>query len=121
MRTVRFTLPILLIACFSLTAKAQSSGAARDFYDRGQQRFVKRDFKGAIADFTRAIEISSRPADEHAPQRLDWRTLFGGNAGASRPIVLIDPLLARAYTDRALACYLLGDVMGTIADCDRAI
>ena len=87
------------ILYFTLTASAQDPGAAREIYNRGQQRFMKGDFEGAIADFTRAIEMSSGPATK------DWKvkTDFNVEASASGEISFIDPFAARIYADRALA------------------
>ena len=57
---------LILIAWLALTANAQSYDVARDSYERGRERFRKGDFDGAINDFTRAIEISSRPAADRS-------------------------------------------------------
>jgi tetratricopeptide (TPR) repeat protein len=122
MSTHRYAWIIVLLVYFTATANAQNSrAAAADFYNRGQQRYLKRDLNGAIADFTKAIEISSRPHKPHPQRRQDWKILTDFNGEASEPITLIDPLTAAAYTDRALARYYQGDIEGAIADCERAM
>jgi tetratricopeptide (TPR) repeat protein len=46
---------LLLIAC---TAHAQEPVSADDFSQRGISRFEKNDLQGAIADFSKAIELN---------------------------------------------------------------
>jgi tetratricopeptide (TPR) repeat protein len=121
MSTYRYAWIIVLIVYFTATANGQSSRAAADFYNRGQQRYMKRDLNGAIADFTKAIEISSRPANSPPQRRQDWKSLTDFNGKASEPITLIDPLAAAAYADRALVRFHQGDLEGAIVDCDRAL
>ena len=50
---------------------AQTPRAAQDHFNRGESLYQKGDFEGAIADFTKAIEISSRLDNR------DWK----GDAG----------------------------------------
>src|SRR5262249_54536636 len=97
---------------------AQAPRAAHDHFNRGSSLYQKGDFEGAIADFTKAIEISSRPGDRGRTD--DWWGKIGPATSFDKVRVL-DPLAAAAYANRGLARYRLRDYEGAIADCDRAI
>src|SRR5688572_3966108 len=121
MFTYRLAWVVIVIGCLTLTGSAQSSRAAKELYNRGQQRYTKRDLNGALADFTKVIELSSRPGGSASQRSREWQAKADLQADASEQITLIDPLAAAAYTDRALVRFHQGDVEGAIADCDRAI
>src|SRR5262249_45619744 len=106
------TLSLLAAPCL-----AQAPRAAQDHFNRGSSLYQKGDFEGAIADFTKAIEISSRLDNRN------WQggAGFGGAATNFDKVRVLDPLAAAAYGNRALARYKLGDYEGAIADSDRAI
>ena len=110
---------VLILIC---TSMAQTNREAQDRYERGRHRYLKGDIDGAIADFTKAISLSSRPADEH--RRPDTRKLDLGFEKREQDfpaVTLLDPLTARIYVDLCLARYSRGDFQGAILDCDRAI
>src|SRR5215470_8680076 len=48
---------VLVLSSISM---AQSSQEARGLYQRGRQRYTRGDFDGAIADYTRAILLTTR-------------------------------------------------------------
>src|SRR5262249_54579920 len=106
------TLSLLAAPCL-----AQAPRAAQDHFNRGSSLYQKGDFEGAIADFTKAIEISSRLDNRN------WQggAGFGGAATNFDKVRVLDPLAAAAYGNPALALYKLGDYEGAIADSDRAI
>src|SRR5215510_4976303 len=106
------TIKILAAPCL-----AQAPRAAQDHFNRGHSLYQKGDFEGAIADFTKTIEISSRLDNRN------WQggAGFGGAATNFDKVRVLDPLAAAAYANRGLARFKLGDYEGAIADCDRAI
>src|SRR6266498_1724006 len=106
------TLGLLAAPCL-----AQAPRAAQDHFNRGGSLYQKGDFEGAIADFTKTIEISSRLDNRN------WQggAGFGGAATNFDKVTVLDPLAAAAYANRGLARYKLGDYEGAIADCDRAL
>src|SRR5262249_5955219 len=110
-----------LVLQFVLPGQAQTTPAAQDHFNRGGSLYKKGDFEGAIADYTRAIEISSRL--DNRSRDDDWRSKMGfGDAAANFDKVrVLDPLTASAYANRGLARYQLKDYEGAITDCDRAI
>ena len=49
-----------LLFCFGAVTKAQTPSRAIDLYKQGALKLDKGELDGAIDDFTRAIELSSR-------------------------------------------------------------
>src|SRR5215472_13174273 len=72
MQQYRHAWVLILLVVLTPSAKAQSRNAAQDYFDRGRQHYERGDFDRAIADFTRAIEISSVPGANHREQRQNW-------------------------------------------------
>lgn len=93
------------------------------FTNRGNARQAARDFEGAIADFTRAIELAP---GELAPwfNRGNARSLSGKAAAAIEDYseaIRIDPGYAAAYARRGLARQRAGDLEGAERDLGVAI
>jgi len=111
---------LLLIAC---TAHAQEPVSADEFSQRGISRFEKHDFDGAIADFTKAIELNGH--------QLEYCYYFRGMALYRRG--RIDEAIAdigkaitlkqhpRFYADRGSLLGQRGDLDGAAADLNKAI
>ena len=67
------TYPYLSVALFFFSTALSLAGTPRtpwDFFERGQARYQKGDLQGAIADFTQALDLSSR---------LDEGAVLGAN------------------------------------------
>src|SRR5262245_35835926 len=111
----------LALSLLSAPCLAQAPRAAHDHFNRGGSLYQKGDYEGAIADFTKAIEISSRL--DNRGRADDWKrnTGFGGAASNFDNVKVLDPLAASAYVNRGLARYQLRDYEGAIADCNRAL
>lgn len=111
---------LLLTAC---TAHAQMPASADDFSQRGISRFEKHDFDGAIADFTKAIELNG--------QQLEFCFFFRGIALYRRgrtEEAIADLTKAitlkqhpRFYADRGSLLGQRGDLDGAMTDLDKAI
>ena len=111
---------LLLTVC---TAHAQVPVSADDFSQRGISRFEKNDFDGAIADFTKAIELHG--------QQLEFCFYFRGIALYRRG--RLDEAIAdlskaitlkqhpRFYDDRGNLLAQKGDFDGALVDLTRAI
>jgi formylglycine-generating enzyme required for sulfatase activity/Flp pilus assembly protein TadD len=93
-------------------------------YDnRGLAKYHKGDYDGAIADFTRAIEIDPRDATAYANRggaKWSKRDLDGAISDCTKAIE-INPRSAAAYTNRGGAKWSKNDFDGAIVDCTRAI
>jgi len=117
----RALIPILLVLLMLLTASAQTRSDAFEAYNRGNEHYLNGDFDRAVADFTRAIDLSSRPAIHRPVQNRNAGMGFAEDASESSSVVFVDRLTALALSNRALALFRKGDMEGALADCDRGI
>src|SRR5206468_3498614 len=96
---------------------------AERYYESGLKKQDEGDLDGAIADFTRAIELDSQYAHAYY-NRGNVREAKGDHDGAitdyDRAIEL-DPKYAYSYNNRGNAKKAKGDFDGAIADFTRAI
>src|SRR5881396_3350802 len=98
----RHTLPafFVLILFASVAVQGQTPASATNYYQHGINKFQNGDLDGALEDYTRAIEISSRL---YPAKRLQSRAVNGANgfdSDAAGRITAVDPFTARAYTNR---------------------
>ncbi len=88
------------------------------YYNRAQAKRLKKDSAGAIADYTRAIELgSTNPAayNNRGNARAENNDRDGAIADYTRAIEL-KPDYARAYYNRAVTKQAKGDATGAKAD-----
>ena len=114
---------LLLLLLFACTAHAQQPVSGDDFSQRGITRFEKNDLEGAIADFTKAIELKGN--------ELGYCFYFRGIAlyrlgrlneaiaDLSKAITLKPH--PRFYGDRGNLLAQRGDFDGAITDLNKAI
>ncbi len=111
---------VLLALSGPATAQAQS---AADYRDQAQAKSERGDLDGAIADFTKAIELDPDHARTYA-RRGDARKGKGDLDGAIADYTQAiekDPSLFWGYYDRARARMERGDLDDAIADFTRAL
>src|SRR5258708_6136116 len=118
---ILFFLGILFLGG-NLSIGAQTPDSAVRFYEHGTSSFQQGDLDGAIADFTKAIEISSRLVPTRSTRHTSLPGVNGfADSAEADGITVIDPFTANAYTSRGLARYRKGDIDEAITDWDRAI
>jgi tetratricopeptide (TPR) repeat protein len=104
-------------------ASQPNSKEANAYNERGIAKGVKGDIDGAIADFTRAIELYPKYGTAYNNRGLAKKNkgdLDGAIADCTRAIEL-DSKDAGAYSNRGIAKQARGDLNGAIADYTRAI
>jgi len=110
MRYRRVVLALFASILFSgVAVQTQTPASATNYYQHGINKFERGDLDGALEDYNRAIEISSRLAPA---KRTDSRSLSSANALGSAEadrITVVDPFTARAYTNRGIVRYFKGD------------
>src|SRR5688572_28808292 len=79
------------------------------------------DLDGAIEDYTRAITLSSRLDSGKSSNRSGNAFTGGADASSDNEVVVVDPFIANAYSNRGLARYQKGDLEGAMADLNQAI
>jgi Tfp pilus assembly protein PilF len=119
-----FNLPLILLLLLTACAvQAQEPVSADDFSQRAISRFEKNDLEGAIADFTRVIELNG--------QQLEFCYYFRGIALYRRgrlddAIADLTKAIAlkhhsRFYADRGNLLAQKGDFEGALTDLNRAV
>lgn len=114
---------IFLLLLTAYVGQGQEPVSADDFSQRGINRFEEKDLKGAVADFTKAIELNGR--------QLEFCFYFRGIALYRRG--RLDDAIAdlskaislkqhpRFYDDRGNLLAQKGDFDGAMADLNKAI
>ena len=122
--TKQTSLPTLYLICFCLFFTAAASGqTAQDYLDRGIHAYDLGDYDGAIAGFTKAIELL--PSD---PLLYYDRGVAYGQKGNYDLAILdynktieLNPDYTDAYNNRGLAYYAKGNYMLAIRSYHTAI
>jgi len=112
---------ILLALLIPFSAAAQQPRSAKDFSERGLDRYTAGDYEGAIADFTMVIRLTSVLG-------VDKKSLIRNYADSdlqapSIPgeVTVIDPRTAGAYINRGNAFFATNRISQAIDDYNRAI
>lgn len=107
----------------SLTAKGSQPKDAKDYYNQGLARQNQEDFKGAIADFSKAIEFNPNYADAYYARGYGYKKLENKEKAIAdySKVIAINPKGTVAYLGRAIAYYDQGKRKEAKADYDRAI
>lgn len=109
--------------------KKDDTDLAIEFYDSGQKKTEEGDYKGAIEDFSKAIELDAKTGINKESSKLYFIRGFvkvktddfeGGIIDLSKAIE-IDPNYTLAYDNRGFAKNKLKDNKGAIEDYDKAI
>jgi tetratricopeptide (TPR) repeat protein len=121
MRSFLITLVVAAFSlCFATITTGQTPSNAINLYKHGTSKLNKNDLDGAIEDFTKAIELSSRLGPAKADNGSRFKNDLTTEAEAGN-ITVIDPLTANAYSNRGVARMRKGDFEGAIQDFGRAI
>jgi serine/threonine-protein kinase len=106
-------------------AFARNPSRERAFTDEPDEPATRSDLSDAIADFTRAIELTPRPAAASALHNRGAARHAGGDlTGALADFseaLAIDPAHAITYVNRGTVHKALGELTAARADLDRAI
>jgi tetratricopeptide (TPR) repeat protein len=100
-----------------------SQTTAESYFQKGEQRYWKYDFRGAIADYTQAIRLKPNFAFAYINRGLCRFQLkdFQGAIVDYTQAIRLNPNFAYAYLDRGDARLQLKDFQGTIADYTQVI
>jgi tetratricopeptide (TPR) repeat protein len=108
---------------------------AEEYCNRGLIRYERGDLEGAIADYSRALELNPNYALAHNSRGLaywglgQWQSSRGEDPTESYRAAIADftralelnPNLADAHNNRGLSRIAAGDYRGAITDWERAI
>jgi Flp pilus assembly protein TadD len=104
---------------------ANSAPKPDDYFTLGVQKLEKKDYRGALAEFNRAIQLNPNLAIAYNYRGILKGEKIGDSQGAladyNRAIQL-NPNDAKAYNNRGiLKANKLGDIQGALAEYNRAI
>ena len=113
----------LATAAVVLSPQAAHAQSADEFFNRGNVKGDLGDYQGAIADYTKAIEIN--PQDAAAYNNRCWNRYLSSQYKRALPdcdkALSIDPRSAEAFDTRGDVRSALGDNKGACSDYKKAI
>jgi len=118
---MRYPTLLLLFASICLVSHqtwAQTPGTAIRYFKSGEQKMQKGELLAAVEDYTKAIQISSRPI---SAKRQHTQTTSSNQFDNSSEITILDPFTAYAYTSRAAGYIELREFDMAISDCEKAL
>jgi tetratricopeptide (TPR) repeat protein len=114
---------LLLVAMLLMIAGSAFGDRAFDYYYSGVNREDRGDWAGALADYTKAIELNPNYAFAYNNRGVVKKTngdLTGALADENKAIEL-DPNIVEAWYNRGFVKRVKGDLEGALADETRAI
>ena len=115
--------PVVGIGAGLLSTQHAYAQTAEDWIVSGNQKYINDDNQGAIADYTKAIEIKSDYAGAHFNRGITKASLkdHQGAIADWTKAIEIKPDLFAAYNNRGLARqYVMGDLEGACSDWRKA-
>lgn len=97
--------------------------SATAYYEKGTEKFYSKDYKGAIKDYSRAIEINPNYIAAYTNRGIS-KAESGDYKGAImdyNKVISLDPDDAFVYCYRGVVRAKLGDMEGAVADFDKSI
>ena len=113
---------LLAVLVLSLFAQAASSETAEEYYDMGNVKHTSGDYKGAIADYDKAIELDPDLAVAYN-NRAGSKANIGKYKGAVEDYdkaIEIEPDYVGAYFGRGLAKILMSQEKDGCLDLSKA-
>jgi Tfp pilus assembly protein PilF len=114
---------VMITSAGCTSPDTHTQGDTVAYYNRAVAELAKGDLEGAIADYTKAIELEPnnfRAYDNRGVLKQAKGDMDGAIADYSKAIEL-KPDLANAFYNRGNAKVTKGDLDGGIADCTKAI
>lgn len=108
---------------FAEESSIDHSQTAEEYFNSGSVKRDRQDYAGAIADFTKAIEINPEYTDAYYNRGLA-KAFIQDNEGAITDLTKTienNPDNAVAYENRGISRNILKDFSGAIADFNKAI
>ena len=115
MKNLLFTLALLIsFSSFGQTAK--------DYFDSAFNKNEAKDYYGAIADYSKVIELDPNNSDVYVNRgdsKNSLKDYYGAIADYTKAIEL-DPNNATAYNNRAASKYFANDLKGACEDAKKS-
>lgn len=94
----------------------EASKKAEEFKAAGNKLMVAKDYEGAIAEYTKAIEASPKTAVYYSNRAAAYSSSSKHNLAIkdAKKAIELDPKYSRAYSRLGLASYALGDLQASL-------
>ena len=122
-RTTAIAAALSVLALGSPLITGCTNPLATNFYNSGVEKYEKDDYQGAIADWSKAIEINPKYAYAYS-NRGSAKDELGDYQGAIADYTKaleINPQDASAYLNRGIARELLNDLEGACDDWRKSV
>lgn len=114
--------PLTPISKVSPTPKSEQDSKAQSFVNSGNDKVMKKDYKGAIADWSDSIRLNPEYFRYYQKYEIAQKEKAGDPVVADyKQAISIKLDDAKAYCDRGLVKYTLGDRQGALEDWSEAI
>ena len=114
---------LAFISALLLSITITYGQSAKKLLKTGKDKFFKKDYQGAIADYSKAIEMDSNFADAYFYRGYAKNTMkdYQGAIADYSKNVELDPKSIDGFIDRGDVKYILKDYQGAINDFTNAI
>ena len=121
-RTTAIAAALSLLALGSPLIGACANPLANNSFNSGVDKYKQGDCQGAIADYTKAIEINPQDVGAYTNRGLAKDDLedYEGAIADYDKVIEINPKLADAYRMRGVDKELIGDLKGACSDWRKA-
>ena len=111
-------LTITLLICFSSFGQT-----AKEYSNKGVDKFLSGDYSGSITEYNKAIEINPNNSDIYYNRGASKSKLknYKGAIIDYTKAIEINPNYGRAYGNRGIAKENIGDLKGACSDWKKAI
>jgi len=115
------TTATLIIFCLFITTLAYSQ-TAEDYYNSGLDKYDQQDYKGAILDYTKAIELNPKDSEAYYNRGTAKHKLqdYRGATQDYNKAIELNPKDSEAYYNRGLAKILLEQKDNSCLDLSKA-
>ena len=121
-RTITIAAALSVLALGSPLITANANPLATQYFNQGVEKYKAGNYRGAIAAWSKAIEINPRDADAYYNRGIAKRKLndYQGAIVDYNKAIEINPQDAYAYLNRGIARELVDDLEGACRDWRKA-
>ena len=122
-RTIAIAAALSVLALGSPLVIASANPLADNLFHSGVDKYMQGDYQGAIADYTKAIEINPQDVGAYTNRGIAKNGLkdYQGAIADYNKALEINPKDAIAYSNRGASKELLGDLKGACDDWRKAV
>lgn len=122
-RWIIFAVMAVLVLATALPSALAWDNAAQEYYQQGQDAFLRRELDKAVEYFTQAVQLDPRYIDAYNARGYTYVSMgqFDQAIADANQVLGMDPQNAYAYAMRAFAYYGLENTAQAMADVEYAL